>query len=82
MPFSERAAPQRAQVFSAIDCLFLAHKGELIIYYTHRPPVSITGADAWAMYLWLQSGSKLEYSEFSKAVLHEFEGTCPGKKVA
>lgn len=79
---SNAAAPQRTQIFPSVRRLFLAHKSELIIYYSHRDPVRITGPDAFSMYLWLQSGSNLCYTDYVKAVENEFEQTNPGFKKA
>ena len=77
---ADSATAQRTPVLQSLTRLFLAHKSELIIYYSHRDPVRITGPDAFSMYLWLQSGSNLCYTDYVKAMQNDLEQTNPGFK--
>lgn len=53
LSFSNRAAKVREEVLPAVDKFFLVSEQELVIYYTHRSPVTITGKNAMALYSWL-----------------------------
>lgn len=43
----------RQAVFPAIDKILFVSQSEIVIYYTHREPVTITGPDAMAVFEWL-----------------------------
>lgn len=58
-----------------IDKLFLVNKGLLVIYFTHRPPVSISGPDALSLYNWLYTPAKVVYIEFRRRVAASLEET-------
>jgi hypothetical protein len=58
-----------------IDKLVLVSKTELVIIYTHKDPVTITGPDAWATWLWLNSPTLLRLEVFTRATVTDLEAT-------
>lgn len=58
-----------------IDSLILVSKTELVIVYTHRSPVTITGPDAMAMYIWMQTPTPLSLVQFTRATVTDLEVT-------
>ena len=76
MSFPEPATPQRAQIFPPmIDKLYLVNKGQLMVYFTHRPPVSIWGEDALSLYAYLQNPTTACYAEVVRRIECDFEQT-------
>lgn len=60
---------------SGIDKFILVSEAELVIIYTHKDPVTITGPDAWATWLWLNSPTPLRFKEFTRALVSDLEKT-------
>ena len=59
----------------AIDKLILVSETELVIIYTHKDPVTITGPDAWVTWMWLNSKTPLRLEVFARATVTDLEAT-------
>lgn len=69
-------AEKRQTVFPPmIDKLYLVNKGQLMVYFTHRPPVSIWGEDALALYIYLHSPTQSCYTEVVRRIVADLEKT-------
>lgn len=58
-----------------LDKIVMKSRNELVLIFTHRPPVSISGDDPLALYLFLQTPSQLTYPEFKAGVSNDLEIT-------
>ncbi len=59
----------------ALDAIVMTSKECLTLIYTHRSPVSITGPDAYSLYLFLVSKSTLTYPEYERSLVTDLEVT-------
>lgn len=62
-------------VQTLIDKIILVSETELVIIYTHKDPVTITGPDAWVTWLWLNSPTPQPLEIFTRAVVTDLEAT-------
>lgn len=64
-------------IFPAIDKIMYPRKNLVVIYFTHKDPVSISSEDAYSLYLFLITPTVVRFSDFARISKEELENTQP-----
>lgn len=74
---SNETAEIRQSIFPAIDKIMYPRKNLVVIYFTHKDPVSVSAEDAYSLYLFLTTPMAVRYADFARIVKEELENTQP-----